>query len=82
MREAQSNLTTHPGEGEPQRSDTAAGSYQQQIKSYEYDRNNPLGDTRNRNRDMLMSRFHNRLNRQRGDSVKRLRSYMVDCIMD
>ena len=23
MREAQSNLTTHPGEGEPQRSDTA-----------------------------------------------------------
>ena len=26
MREAQSNITTHPGEGEPQRSDTAAGN--------------------------------------------------------
>lgn len=34
--QAQSGLTTHPGEGEPQRSDAAAGNYQQQIKSYEY----------------------------------------------
>ena len=33
MREAQSNLTTHPGEGEPQRSDTAAGNKYQRINS-------------------------------------------------